>query len=68
MCVQTCNLDLLSWVLREVKSETEVSVQEVEWGRTLGPRSGEAETSGMREGLSVVLPKWVLRPGPPSET
>ena len=68
VCVQTCNLDLLSWVLREVKSETEVSVQEVEWGRTLGPRSGEAETSGMREGLSVVLPKWVLRPGPPSET
>ena len=43
-------------------------MQEVEWGRTLGPRGGEAETSGTREGLSVLLPQWVLRPGPPSET
>ena len=34
-------------------------------GGTLGINSREPETSAMREGLSVVLPQWDLRPDPP---
>ena len=34
-------------------------------GETLGINSREPETSAMREGLSVVLPQWDLRPDPP---